>query len=402
MLVKHLKSDFNPLYFLAALGAGGLAVSFFMYPMFLIPHPDTPMVTFNHWYPVLMDGAPLQQGLLLLALTMVVLLALVHIRLLLWNLAEYRQYKQTNAYKELRQSNAEVSLMAIPLTLAMTINVMFVLGALFVPNLWTVVEYLFPFAILAFLAVGVLALKILGDYFTRLFMNGEFDFVANNNLSQMIAIFALAMIAVGLAAPGAMSHFKIVNAIAMFFSVFFFSLAVVLMLLKLVLGMQSIMQHGLAVRASPSLWIMIPILTLMGITLVRLTMGLHHGFENPLNKPGLFILTSAILSLQILIGLIGYKVMKSNGYFRDYIHGVKGDAGSFALICPGVAFTVFGFFFLIFGLVKNGLVPLGSPAFFILMAPFVLVQLKTLQVFFRLSCRVIACGPCQVAVERTV
>lgn len=33
--------DYRPLYFLASLGAGGMAVSFFMYLMFLVPHPHT-------------------------------------------------------------------------------------------------------------------------------------------------------------------------------------------------------------------------------------------------------------------------------------------------------------------------------------------------------------------------
>lgn len=395
MLIKNLRENYSPLFFLAALGAGGLSVSFFMYPMFIIKHPDTPMVTFNHLWPVLTQGSLLSQVLLAADLVLMLVFALLHIRLLLWNISEYRQYRKTEAYQQLKQSNAEVSLMAIPLTLAMTINVAFVLGAVLVPGLWTVVEYLFPFAILGFLAVGIFALKILGNYFTRLFTKGDFDFVSNNNLSQMTAIFALAMVAVGLAAPGAMSHFKVVNAVGIFFSVFFLSLAILLMVIKLVLGFQSMIQHGISTVASPSLWIMIPILTLVGITLVRLSMGLHHGFDSNLSKPGFFVLTSVVLSLQLLVGMIGYQVMNKNGYFRDYLYGMKGDAGSFALICPGVAFTVFGFFFITFGLVKNGLLAVGDPAFFVLMAPFVLVQLKTIQVFFRLSCRILSCGFCR-------
>lgn len=65
--------------------------------------------------------------------------------------------------------------MALPLTLAMSINVMFIFGAVFVPNIWNVIEYMFPFAILAFGAIGFLALKIFSEYFTRIIVNG-FDF----------------------------------------------------------------------------------------------------------------------------------------------------------------------------------------------------------------------------------
>ena len=132
----------------------------------------------------------------------------------------------------------------------------------------------------------------------------------------MIAIFALAMISVGMAAPGAMSQNIQVNAIGIFLSIFFLSLAMVLAIIKLVLGFQSIITHGISEKASPSLWILIPILTLFGITLIRLRMGLHHGFEADVSKPGLFVLTSVILSLQILVGLIGYNVMQRVGYFK--------------------------------------------------------------------------------------
>jgi hypothetical protein len=394
MLRKNLGEDYNPLYFLASLGAGGLMATFFMYPMFMIKHPDTPLVTFNHIYPLVTGDNPLLVGLLALDLLAILLFSFFHFRLLAWNISEYRRFKQTRAFGKLKESNAEVSLLAIPLTLAMTINVVFMLGALFVPNLWSVVEYLFPFAILGFLAVGIYALKILGEYFTRLLTTGDFDFVANNNLSQMIAIFSLAMVAVGLAAPGAMSHYTGINAIGIFLSIFFLSLTLVLGLIKLVLGFQSILQHGISRAASPSLWIIIPILTLVGITLIRVTMGLHHGFEADLSKSNLFVLTSGILSLQILIGLIGYSVMQRVGYFRDYIDGDLGDAGTFSLICPGVAFFVFGLFFLTFGLVRNDLIQHLSPAYFVVLAPFIWVQVKTIQIFFRISCRIISCGFC--------
>ena len=240
MMRRNLDHQYNPLFFLAALGAGGLAASFFMYPMFMLPHPDTPMVTFNHIWPVLTGGPIPARVLLALDLIAILFFAFLHFRLLAWNIREYRRFRRTEAFEKLKQSNTEVSLMAIPLTLAMTINVFFVLGATFVPNLWSVVEYMFPGAIAGFLAVGIYALRILVHYFARLMVNGDFDFGANNNLSQMVAIFALAMIAVGLAAPGAMSHHVEVNAVGIALSIFFASIAILLALIKLVLGFQSI------------------------------------------------------------------------------------------------------------------------------------------------------------------
>ncbi|MEW6765455.1 MAG: hypothetical protein AB1344_06685, partial [Pseudomonadota bacterium] len=240
-------------------------------------------------------------------------------------------------------------------------------------------------AILGFLAIGVYAMRILVTYFARVLSEGGVDFASNNSLAPMIAIFALAMIAVGLAAPAAMSHVKAVQAISIVLSLFFFSAAALLAVIKLVLGFKAMMEYGISEAASPSLWIIIPILTLLGITWIRLSHGLHHGFDAHGSPISLFVLTAAVLSMQILFGLIGWAVMKRLGYFRDYVRGDKGNAGTFALICPGVAFFVFGLFFITVGLVQTGLVTHRSPLYFALMVPFVLVQLKTVQVMFALK-----------------
>ena len=385
MLVSNLRERYSPMYFLAALGAGGLAVSFFIYPMFLLPHPDTPMVTFNHLWPALTAGSnPLTSALIGIDLAAIILFAVLHFWLLAWNLREFKLFRQTAAYKKLVTSNAEISLMAVPLTLAMTINVAFVLGAVFVPNLWSVVEWMYPGAIAAFLAVGIYALRILGAYFTRLFVHAQFDFAENNSLAPMVSIFALAMVAVGLAAPGAMSHHREINAIAMVLSIFFASAAILLLLIKIVLGFDAILRHGIQPQAAGSLWIVIPILTLLGITWIRWSMGLSHQFGNTNHPTDLLLFTTVVVSLQVIFGLIGYAVMKKLNYFADYAGGAKSNAGAFALICPGVAFFVFGMFFISFGLVTPKLVSAGSWMYYLLMAPLIAVQLKTIQVYFRL------------------
>ena len=392
MLKKHLGEAYSPLYFLAALGAGGLVPSFFMYPMFMIKHPETPMVTYDALLPVLGGAHGMPASVMLaLALGLIVIFSLLHFRLLAWNLLEYRRFRRTEAFETLRNSNAEVQLMAIPLTLAMSVNVSFILGALFVPGLWNLVETLFPFAMLAFGMIGLYALRILGEYFTRIITTGNFSCAGNNNLGQMLAVFALAMIAVGFAAPGAMSHTLAINAAGIGLSLLFLSLAVLLGIVKLVLGIRAIFEHGIAEAASPSLWILIPILTLSGITMIRLIMGLHHGFDSGVSDPMLFVLTAVIISLQLFFGLLGYAVMKKLGYFRHYISGQKKDAGSFALICPGVAFFVFGVFFITFGLVRNGLLEHLSLSYFLSWSPLVVIQLLTVVTLFRLARKLLGC-----------
>lgn len=378
-----LREKFSPMCFLASLGAGGLAVSFFMYLMFLVPHPNTPMATFDFILPALLKGDWLS-FVISISLVFIIAFAFLHFKLLIWNTKQFNLYKKTAAYEGLINSNSQITLMTIPLTFAMTINVCFVLGAVFIPGLWGIVEFLFPFALLGFVVVGYFALKIFFEYFSRLLIKGDFDFSKNNNLSQMISIFALSMIAVGFAAPGAMSHNLIINSIGIFGALFFASLAVLLMLIKLTIGFKNMFEKGLDLEAAPSIWILIPILTLLGITFVRVSFGLEHNYATPLSKSSLFVFTSTVLSLQIIFGVLGYMVMKKMGYFEKYIHSADKSSVSFALICPGVAFFVFGMFFVNFGLAFNGIVAKYSIAYFIIMLPFIYVQIKTIIYFFKL------------------
>ena len=378
-----LREKFSPMCFLASLGAGGLSVSFFMYLMFLVPHPNTPMATFDFIMPALLKGDWLS-FVVSFSLVFIIAFAFLHFKLLIWNIKQFNLYKKTAAYKELINSNSQITLMTIPLTFAMTINVCFVLGAVFVPGLWGIVEFLFPFALLGFIVVGYFALKIFFEYFSRLLIKGDFDFSKNNNLSQMISIFALSMVAVGFAAPGAMSHNLVINSIGIFGALFFASLAMLLMLIKLTIGFKNMFEKGLGLEAAPSVWILIPILTLLGITFIRVSFGLEHNYATPLAKSSLFVFTSTVLSLQIIFGVLGYMVMKRMGYFEKYIHSEDKSSVSFALICPGVAFFVFGMFFVNFGLAFNGIVAKYSIAYFIIMLPFIYVQIKTIIYFFKL------------------
>jgi hypothetical protein len=386
-LHNDTRPAYTPLYFLAALGSGGLSVSFFMFLMFLVPHKGFPIPTFDLILPQLIEWDFLS-AIILFAIAGIVVFSFFFIKLLLWNIKEYLQFKKTEAYTKLRSSNAEITMMAAPLTFAMALNVGFILGAVFIPGLWNIVEYLFPFALLGFLATGVVAVKIFLEYFSRLLIKGDFDFTQNNSLAQMISIFAFAMIGVGFAAPGAMSTIVQINAIGIFGAIFFSALAFLLLAIKLILGFKSMFRHGINTEASPSLWIMIPILTLLGITAVRVTYGLHHGFESELINSSLFTLTSLIISLQIVFALLGYTVMKQNKYFTAFIHSEKKSVGSFALICPGVASVVFGWFFLMKGLVLNGVLP--EPAenpflFAVFLLPFLYIQFITIRYFFLLK-----------------
>lgn len=384
-LRRNLGAHYSPLFFLASLGNGGMAVAFFIWLNFLIPHPRTPIVTFDSIANSLSSAGPLPYMLTLGAMAGIIIFALRHLRSLIWNLREYLQFRQTSAYTALRETNAAVSLMGLPLTLAMTVNVLFALGAVFVPGLWSIVEYLFPFSLSAFFAIGALALATFLSFFGRALASGHFDCTRNNHLSQLQAVMTFTMVAVGLAAPAAMSQNRITIAVSILGAIFFLSAAALMGVVLLVLGFRGMLAQGLAVEAGPSLWTLIPILTLAGIALVRITHGLHHGFEAHSEPAAMFVLTGSILALQLLVGLIGYAVLRQVGYFRTYLWGPARSPGSYALICPAVALFVFGMFFVHLGLVQTGLIVKYSLAHYLVIAPFAAVQLLGIVAMLRLD-----------------
>ncbi|WP_222705325.1 TsoY family (seleno)protein [Bacillus marasmi] len=384
---KNLGENYNPLYFLSALGSGGLGISFFMYLMFMVKHPGRPMANFEHVYPVLTGDFSFLQITVAIALIGILFFSIKHFQLLFWNISEFKLYKQTAAYAKLKKSNAEVTLMAIPLTLGMTVNAVFILAGVFIPNLWDIVEYLFPFSLLAYGAVGVYALVIFKGYFTRFLIHGDFDYASNSNLSQMLGVFAFSMVAVGFAAPAAMSHTLIVSAIGTVLAVFFGSVAVLLLIVTMVLGFKSMLKQGIDKAGSPSIWMIIPILTLLGITVVRLYSGINHNILHVAEPAAihLFIPLTVFVSIQVLFGFLGYSVLKKLNYFQDMIHGSEKSPGSFSLICPGVAFFVLGMFFVHWGFVKTGIITQFSATYFAVLLPFIIVQMISVKTILKLN-----------------
>lgn len=387
---------YSPLYFLASLGAGGLAVSFFMYLLWLTPHEGSSIATFTTLTKAWATGDLLMRAIIATGVTGIAIFAALHVRLLVWNLGQRSRWMKTPAYENLRKSNAETQLLAVPLALAMSVNVGFVTGAVFVPGLWEAREYLFPLALLAFGAIGSWAMRIMLAFLGRVLAKGGFDCAKNNSLGQLLGVFAFAMVGVGFSASAAMTHVPLVSAIGYAGTVFFITTAIVLGLIMLILGFRAMMEHAAAEETTPTLWIMIPILTVVGIALYRLKMAMAHNFGVPVTNGEIFAFFTTIVSMQLLFGLIGYAVMSRVNYFSRWVSGPERSPGSYALICPGVALMVSLSFLLNAGIVKLGLVTPMSTAHLALHLPIVALQVITLKVFFDLNRKLLADQPAKV------
>ncbi|MDQ2095826.1 TsoY family (seleno)protein [Rhodalgimonas zhirmunskyi] len=385
-VLKRPADTYSPLYFLASLGAGGLSVTFFMIFFFWVDHPGRSVPIFEDIIAAWAKGFLPQQIAIVAAWIGIAVFAFLNVKYLIWNLRALAEFKKTDAYTSLRNSNAETTLLAGPLAMAMSINAMFVVGMAFVPGLWSVVEYLFPFAMIAFGLTGLWALKIIGDFLGRVLAKGGlFDVTAHNSFAQLLPAFALAMVGVGFAAPAAMSTTPATVTTAMMISTFFAVASLIYTLLAATTAFTSMLHYGTHKEAGPTLMVIVPIVTILSILFMRQGHGLHVTFNVHTDNGEMMMFLARMIAVQIIFLSLGLLVMRRQGYFTDFVLGQKTSAGSYALVCPGVAFTVLMHFFINKGLVAAGAIDKFGVAFWVLSAIAVASQILMIALVFRLN-----------------
>ncbi|RBI86209.1 hypothetical protein DRV85_05485 [Rhodosalinus halophilus] len=377
---------YSPLYFLASLGAGGVAVTFFMYLMFWVPHPGQPVPVFEDIAAAFAAGGLGMQAAIAVAVVGIAVFAFLNVKSLICNLRAYAAFKRTEAYEALRKSNAESTLLAMPLALAMTVNVGFIVGLVFVPQLWSIVEYLFPAAMVAFLLIGVLAFRLIADFLGRVLSEGGvFDVTAHNSFAQLLPAFALSMVAVGFAAPAAMSGTPVTVGTSLVLSTFFGVTAAVYAVIAAVTAFNSMLHYGTAREAGPTLMVVVPIMTVLGIMLLRQEHGLHTTFDANGNPGESLVMLARILTVQFVFLGLGMLVLLRQRYFDDFVLGQKTSPGSYALVCPAVALSVMGHFFINKGLVGAAVVDKFSLAYWGLTAVALAFQAVAIALVLRLN-----------------
>ena len=264
----------------------------------------------------------------------------------------------------LRKTNAETQITAMPLAMAMGVNVAFIIGMVFAPNLWSIVEFLFPLAMLTFLAIGIMTLRQVGAFLGRILSApGAFKPEANNSFAQLLPAFALSMVAVGLAVPSAMSTTPVIQGISLIASTFFGFAAIIWAVVAAIIAFNSILKHGVAKEATPTLMVVIPMPTVLGIMFMRQTHGLHVSFDSHAGKAQDLMFVTRFLSVQVLFGLFGVMILRRQDYAGTYLWGAEHSAGSYALVCPGVALSVLTHFWINKGLVASGILVKFSGAY---------------------------------------
>ncbi len=327
------------------------------------------MPIFENILTAFQTGAPALKLAIAVAWVGIAVMAFMNLRLLIWNLRALTHFAKTETYTTLRNSNGETQLLAAPLAMAMTINVLFIVGLVFVPGLWRIVEYLFPAALVAFLGVGMWAFLLIGRFLGRVLSSGgAFALSEHNSFAQLLPAFALSMVGVGLAAPAALSTAPVTMGLSLVLSTFFGTAAVLYTLVAAITGFNAMLRHGTAREAGPTLMVIVPIVTVLGILFMRQSHGLHSSFNSHATAGETLVFLARLLTIEILFLMLGMLVLRRQGYFRTYLFGAQNSAGSYALVCPGVAFAVMMHFFINKGLVAAGIIDKFDPVYWLLSA----------------------------------
>lgn len=348
--------NWGPLYFLVSVGAGGLVVTFFMWLYMWIPHPGQSVPVFEDIAAAFSTGGLMQKAMVVTAALGIAGFAALNLKSLFWNIGQLTRFKKTEGYTKLMGSNAQSQLTALPLAIAMSINVGFMLGMVFVPKLWSVVEYLFPLAMIAFALTAWLAFAQIGAFVGQVVTQGKFNFAANNSFGQVLPAFALSMIGVGFSAPAALSTIPLISGLALIASTLLLVASVLWALVAVILGVASMLQNGANDEGAPTLLILVPLMTVLGILVLRQNHGLHEHFGMAETPGDTLRLLTTFLSIQISFGLFGLAVLRAQGYAKRFLKGRETSVGSYALICPGVALSVMMQFWINKGLLDAGLI----------------------------------------------
>lgn len=383
------KNPYSPILFLASLGAGGLVVTFFMYIMWFTPHGGQPIPSFTSLTAAFAGGSLGVKALIVASLTGIAVFGVMHIALLVWNIRKLAAFKRTPGFEAFKASPKAIQLMAAPLVYAMAMNVGFILGAVFVPQLWEHVEYIFPFALAGFAVTGFYALQLYLPIISNALLKGGAEGDGPSGLGQLIAPFAFSMIGVGFSAAAAMSHNELITMAGIIGASFFGIAALALTVLLGASGLRGMLKNGMSDETAPTLMIMVPIMTVLGILNYRLGKGLDHTFGATWENGEILAFWATLVMGQLFLLLVGFSTLKRIEYVGRFIRGDEVSPGAYSLICPLVAFFVSSNFLVHAGLVKLGIMDAYSVATFAIYIPLIMVQLTAIWMVLKLNAKFI-------------
>jgi tellurite resistance protein TehA-like permease len=342
-----LVDQFNMLWFIMALGFGGTSVAGYAFLNNTLPrNPPFKGMLYN----ANINEYTAQMGTLYSYLTAYLkvhmlffgalhIVALIGCTLLYFGWRKKHPEQYNELYKDTTRNSI---LIAPPLAYAMAFNVFLVLGYVFVDwmriNLDLLIPYASGFYGLLWLWTMATAIRLQATALSK-----GFD-VNNMHFGWLLIPFSLAMTSVTGAGIAYLAHGGLADTI-FFLSLTSFTMALFLLCVKLFSLFKSHYATGMPSKVEflPSFFVVVPILTLLTISILRYGYYFQHKFPVHLPEALFAFLASSGFALMTWYMALGLFLMRD--YFKEYLFNTSYfDESQWGLICPMVAYSVLATF----------------------------------------------------------
>lgn len=332
--------NFNPLNFLASLGAGGISVAPFVYFQYVIPHGKG---LTNLTQVLAQASSGIEKSIFGFMIAIMVVFATIHLSLSVKQLTKFFAWRRTSDFKAyIADPQRNTTIMAVFTSIAMTFNVFIGVIRFFVPAMQNNFQALMLPALIAWALLWFLLMRteinILKSAFEK-----DFD-ISKISFGWLMQPFALGMITVSGTGIAAMAHSPNIAHTAAFMSLISGTMGVFLLMVKLISIFKShFTMKGVPERQFlPSFLIVVPITTIYAIALFRIGHYLEHQFD--FHFSSFYTLAIAIpFAFQSWYFAFGLTLLKD--YFKKDFFRKEYYVSLWALICPFVGYAVLGTFF---------------------------------------------------------
>jgi hypothetical protein len=332
--------EFNPLLFLASLGAGGISVMPFAFLQYT-HHTGPGLISITRLHSG--DLAPSALSFFIGLEAVMAVFGILHFALTAVLVLRLVRWIGSEGYHRLLSSPlTSASVLAPFISLGMSMNVFIATVRFFIPPIAENLQSLMLPALIGWTvlwsALLVVEMKLLGASFAQ-----SFD-VSKINFGWLLHPFALGMITVIGTGIAAMSKDPTVAHIAAFMSMVSGTMGLFLLGVKLNAIFKShFSAPGLPEKQFlPSLLIVVPNVTLYAIAAFRLTHYADHQFGAHAHGIGAVVVTAAF-AFETWYMLFGLSMLRK--YFSQHVFDHDFHVSQWGLICPFVAYAVLGSFF---------------------------------------------------------
>ena len=331
---------FNPLRFLASLGAGGIAVmpfAFFQYTHY----QGKGLVSFRT---IGHGSLPIEKEWLFYSLEgVMIVFAVLHLILTGLFFQQFFRWIKTEAYKAyMANPLSNAGILAPFVSVGMTFNIMIAVVRFFVPALSDNFQSMMLPALIGWSALWLallrMEIKLLGISFAV-----SFD-VNKINFGWLLHPFALGMVTVTGTGIAAMSKAPSIAHIAAFMSMVSGTMGIFLLAVKTIAIFKShFSASGMPEKQFlPSFLIVVPNITLFAISGFRFVHYMEHQFGAHLHW---LSQTIVVLAFAFEVWYMSFGLYLLKNYFKKHFFNAEFHVSQWGLICPFVAFAVLGSFF---------------------------------------------------------